>query len=94
VVLVGASNLKKTVAALEAEGLEVIDLCTPGWVVNPANVEKLVSVLKSSNHCHNSAFVFDLFGNSSFRAALFDGSTIMPVKLGGGGGGSSTCRQK
>jgi len=84
VVLVGASNLKKAVAALEAEGLEVIDLCTPGWVVNPANVEKLVSVLKSSNHCHNSAFVFDLFGNSSFRAALFDGSTIMPVKLGGG----------
>jgi len=84
VVLVGASNLKRAVASLEAEGLEVIDLCTPGWVVSPANVDKLVSLLKNSNHCQNTAFVFDLFGNSSFRAALFDGSTIMPVKLGGG----------
>jgi len=85
VVLVGASNLKKVVKSLEAEGLEVVDLCTPGWTVTPSNAEKLVNILKNGNPCHNTVYVFDLYGNSSFRATLFDGSTTMPVKLGGGG---------
>jgi len=36
VVLVGASNLKRVVAALEAGGLEIGDLCTPGRTVTPS----------------------------------------------------------
>jgi len=84
VVLIGASNLKRVVGDLQREGFEVIDLCIPGWTVNPVNVHKLVTTLKNSNLSQNSAVVFDLFGNSCFRATLFDGSTVMPVKEGGG----------
>jgi len=85
VVLIGASNLKRVASELQREGLEVIDLCTPGWTVTPANVQKLTNTLKNSNMCQNSAFVYDLYGNSCFRATLFDGSTVMPTKEGGGG---------
>jgi hypothetical protein len=84
VVLVGASNLKRVIGDLQREGYEVIDLCTPGWTVTPQNVQKLGQILKNSNLSQNSAFIFDLFGNSCFRATLFDGSTVMPMKEGGG----------
>jgi len=84
VVLVGASNLKRVVSSLENEGFEVMDLCTPGWTVTPPNIQKLLGILQNANLSQNCAIVFDLFGNSCFRAALFDGSTIMPIREGGG----------
>jgi len=84
VVLVGASNLKRVVPNLKNEGFEVLDLCTPGWTVTPQNIQNLLGILKNSNFSQNCAVVFDLFGNSCFRASLFDGSTIMPIREGGG----------
>jgi len=83
VVLVGASVLKRVAHILREEGYDVVDLCTPGWTVTPENVDALTAQLKQCNPCQNTAFILDLFGNSCFRATLFDGSTTMPIKGGG-----------
>jgi hypothetical protein len=84
VVLVGASILKRVANILREEGYDVVDLCIPGWTVTPENVEALLAQMKNCNPCQNTAFIFDLFGNSCFRTTLFDGSTSMPMKGGGG----------
>jgi len=41
VVLLGASNLKQVASHLKGLGLEVIDLCVPGWVITPSNVNEV-----------------------------------------------------
>jgi len=83
-VLVGASNLKRVAAMLQDEGYEVIDLCIPGWRITPENISELEGKLKNIGKTNNTAIVMDLFGNSSFRVKLFDGSSTLPMKGGGG----------
>ena len=84
IVLIGASNLKRVVGVLVSEGYEVVDLCTPGWTITPQNVAELIVRVKPSVGASNVAYVLDLFGNSVFRATLFDGTTTMPIKGVGG----------
>jgi hypothetical protein len=84
IVLVGASILKRVTPILIEEGYEVVDLCEPGWKISPESVTELENKVKQMASSSNTAFVLDLFGNSSFRATLFDGSTILPIKGAGG----------
>ena len=83
-VLVGASNLRAIVGMLQAEGYETVDLTVPGWCVSPENVSELLAKLKNISLSNNTAVVFDLFGNSCTRVAIFDGSTSLPNKSAGG----------
>ncbi len=83
-VLVGASNLRAVAGQLQAEGYELLNLTEPGWCINPESVADLLSKLKGIPKGCNTAFVFDIFGNSSTRVALFDGTTSLPTKGAGG----------
>ncbi len=84
VVLVGASILKKVVPHLTGQGLEVVDLCTPGWKVTPESVSELAGQLSRMNPGSNTAFILDLYGNSVTRAIIFDGSSTVAMKGAGG----------
>ena len=84
IVLVGASNLGRVAEALGGEGFEIVDLCSPGWMITPEGVRELVDRIRTMRPGSNTAIVLDLFGNSSFRATLFDGSTSLPIKGRGG----------
>jgi len=80
IVLVGASNLKRVAGHLRALGYEVTDLCHPGWMVTPASVAEVRHKIKSIPQESNTAYIFDLFGNSVTRFELYDGTTSLPVK--------------
>ena len=82
-VLVGASNLKKIAAHLRSLGFEVLDLCLPGWMVTPATVAEVTDKMRAITLSQDIAFVFDVFGNSVVRYELYDGTTPLPVKMGG-----------
>jgi hypothetical protein len=84
IILVGASILKKTCVFLETLGFETVDLCGPGWIATPAAVAELRAKLESINISSDTAVVFDVFGNSTTRVELYDGSTSLPVKIGNG----------
>jgi hypothetical protein len=83
VVIAGASNLKYSVAYFSDPELEFIDLSSPGWVPTPGNIQDLKEKILAHKARKTSAFVFDLFGNSSVRFEQFDGSTALPFKSHG-----------
>jgi len=83
-VLVGASNLHRVTGHLRQLGWEVEDLCVPGWVATPANVEAMLEKLAQQGLDGKTAIIFDVFGNSTFRFENYDGSIFMPIKIGGG----------
>ena len=83
-VLVGASNLKRVIVHLRNSGYEVIDLCHPGWLATPATVAELCQKIRALTNDSNTAFVFDVFGNSTTRFELYDGTTLLRVKTGFG----------
>jgi hypothetical protein len=75
-------------------GVEIIDLCVSGWVINPSNVAEIKQRLEQIGVGSGTAVVTDLFGNSVFRFEDFDGSISKPTKVGGGDTtwrGRSTC---
>jgi hypothetical protein len=82
-ILVGASNLRRTAVHLASQGYEIIDMCTPGWMATPGSIEVLVGKLKVHAGTENFAIILDLFGNSTYRYELYDGSTSLPYKGGG-----------
>jgi hypothetical protein len=83
-VLVGASNLHRVTGHLQKLGWDVVDLCVPGWMATPAKVEEMAERLKSLDLDGETAIVFDIFGNTTFRFENYDGSIFMPIKIGGG----------
>jgi hypothetical protein len=83
VVIAGASNLKYSVAYFSDPELEFIDLSSPGWVPTPGNILDLKEKILFHKTRKVSAFVLDLFGNSSVRFEQFDGSTALPYKSHG-----------
>jgi lysophospholipase L1-like esterase len=80
VVIAGASNLKHSVAYFCDPDLEFLDLSSPEWVPTTGNVLDLKEKILFHKSRKVSAFVFDLFGNSSVRFEQFDGSTALPFK--------------
>ncbi len=83
VVLAGASNLKYSIAYFDDPALFFTDLSTPGWVPTPGNVTALRDSVHNQVSENVSAFVFDLFGNTSVCFEQFDGSTSLPFKSHG-----------
>jgi len=76
--------LKQVATHLRKFGVEIIDLCVSGWVINPSNVAEIKQKLEQIGVGSGTAVVTDLFGNSVFRFEDFDGSISKPIKVGGG----------
>ena len=83
-VVVGASNMKRTVPMLAAAGYTVTDLTESGWVASPDNISKLISSLSMLSIPKDFKVVFDLLGNASFRFKQFDGSQSLPYRTNKG----------
>jgi hypothetical protein len=83
VIMVGASNLKRVAALLDAKGVKVTDLCVPGWVATPENVVKMKEKLVELRPGTESAVVLDLFSNSAIRYLDYDGTQARPFKMEG-----------
>jgi hypothetical protein len=86
IVLVGASNLKRTACLFEAKGLKVTDLCIPGWVATPENIDQMKNLISELKPGGGSVVVMDLFSNSTTRYIDYDGTPAKPCKMEGGGG--------
>ena len=84
IILVGASNLHRVAAQLSEAGLEVVNLCIPGWVATPAKVAEMIEKLATVPTGTDTAIIFDVLGNSTFRYESYDGSVLLPTKVGGG----------
>jgi hypothetical protein len=82
VVLVGASNLNRARQYFETAELAVVNHSTPGWTPTLENVKTMTGVVENEAK-RDSAFVFDIFGNSAIRFEQFDGTTALPFKING-----------
>jgi hypothetical protein len=83
VVLCGASNLKYSVACFTDSSFSYLDNTVPGWMLTLENIAELLERVWVHSSERNSAFIFDLLGNTSVRYEQFDGSTSLPFKSQG-----------
>ena len=71
---------------LDAQIPDVDDSETPELAdaeATPATVAEMCQLIKNIPLSPDVAFVFDVFGNSTTCYELYDGTTSLPVKLGG-----------
>ncbi len=61
-VLIGASNLKRTIPHLQRLGYEITDVTSPGRVISAAVVEQIRDQLKGISVPAAAVVVMDLFG--------------------------------
>jgi hypothetical protein len=83
VVLMGSSNLKYSTPYFSDQSFTYVDNSVPGWMPTPENITSLRNSVRAYEAEKVSAFVFDLFGNSSVCFEQFDGSTSLPFKSQG-----------
>jgi hypothetical protein len=82
-VLIGSSNLKYSKQYFSDQSFTYVDNSVPGWMPTPDNITAMLTSVRAHVAEKVSAFVFDLFGNSSVRYEQFDGSTSLPFKSQG-----------
>jgi hypothetical protein len=87
-------NLASLKPIFEANGATVIDLTKPGWMVSEKNVESLRSKIAAVVGMEDTAIIFDLFGNSTYKFKHVDGTLVLPIRVGGGGGHPPGHRQE
>jgi hypothetical protein len=63
VILLGASNLGNCADRLIQQGLDVLDLTTPGWIASPDNVALLEEKLSNVMIGKKDSIILDLYGN-------------------------------
>jgi hypothetical protein len=86
IILAGASNLASLKPIFESNGATVIDLTKPGWMVSEKNAESLRSEIAALVGMEDTAIIFDLFGNSTYKFKHVDSTLVLPIRVGGGGG--------
>jgi hypothetical protein len=79
----GSSNLKYSTPYFSDQFFTYVDNSVPGWMPTPDNITALRNSVRAYEAEKVSAFVFDLFGNTSVRFEQFDGSTSLPFKSQG-----------
>jgi hypothetical protein len=93
-IVIGASNMRKTVPFLKAAGYSVNDLSQPSWLATPENVEILADKLNTISPGAETVIVLKLFSNSTYRYRQFDGTMALPYKTSTGyhmGGDVGVC---
>jgi hypothetical protein len=79
-VIVGASNARNLIPALQGVGFTITDLTTPGWVATESNIADLITKLQTVSFPAGFGVVLDLLGNASYRFEQFDGTLSLPFK--------------
>jgi hypothetical protein len=82
VLLVGASNLMRSVPHFTDPSLMFVDETQPGWTASPENVKKMKEKIETIA-ANSAGIVFDILGNSSVRYEQFDGNTALPFRSNG-----------
>jgi hypothetical protein len=54
-------------------------------MVSEKNVESLRSEIAAVVGMEDTAIIFDLFGNSTYKFKHVDGTLVLPMHMGGGG---------
>jgi len=83
IILVGASNMKRLSAQLTGMGYVTETITMQGGIPSDVVIEQINSELSKQTVGGDTAIVFDLLGNFSFRFVQADGSLALPVMLGG-----------
>jgi hypothetical protein len=82
VLLVGASNLRRSVPHFADSSMQFEDVTSPGWTASAENIEKLRNIVETESKSV-AGLVFDILGNSSVRYEQFDGTTSLPFNSDG-----------
>ena len=83
IILVGASHMRRTAAHLKDLGFSVTECQLPGGIPNDNSIEVVQNLLNEKASEQDTAVVFELFGNFSFRFEQADGNMALPIWLGG-----------
>jgi hypothetical protein len=82
-ILIGGSNLGKTVNYLANKGITVLDLTVPGWTPTAENIQKTCDGLRTIPNLSEYVIIFDVLGNVTYRQEQLDGTLALPLKVGG-----------
>jgi hypothetical protein len=82
IVVLGASNAKRLVPALQKHGFTVTDLSRPGWITTEENIDALIAEMRKLEFPLGFGVIMDLLGNATYRFEQFDGSAALPFKEG------------
>jgi hypothetical protein len=82
-IVIGGSNLSKTVTHLVSNGLTVLDLTVRGWTPTAENIQKACDSLKTVPNLVDYVIIFDVLGNITFRQEQLDGTLALPHKVNG-----------
>lgn len=83
ILLIGASNMRRLSSLLTSMGYTVDMISLAGGVPSDSALEQLKKDVLDKNPGGDSAMVFDLFGNFTYRFVQADGSLALPIMLGG-----------
>jgi hypothetical protein len=83
VVLIGASNLNRSLASFSDPSLDFSNKSVAGWTPTPENIRSLSDMIRQQQEHGAKAFVFDMFGNIGLRYEQYDGTTSLPFKSQG-----------
>ena len=83
IILVGASHMRRTAAHRKDLGLSVTECQLPGGVPKENSIECVQNFLTEKASEQDTAVVFDLFGNFTFRFEQEDGNMALLIRLGG-----------
>ena len=75
--------MRRTAAHLKDLGFSVRECQLPGGIPNNNSIEVVQNFLNEKASEQDTAVVFDLFGNFSFRFEQADGNMALPIWLGG-----------
>jgi hypothetical protein len=78
-----ADHLDNCADRLRQQGLDDLDLTTPGWIASPDNIALLEEKLSNVLIGKKDSVILDLYGNRSYRFEQFDGTQSLPYKTGG-----------
>jgi len=79
-VLIGASHMCRVATAMREEGLEVTDLCSPGWTPSKENLKKAESYLLEFRPEAQDRVIMDLWSNSAFMGTDESGFPCRPQR--------------
>ena len=83
VVIVGASHMSRTAAAVAAAGGEVIDATSPGWSPNSESCKKISNFVRNLGLMEDDTIVIDIWSNSAFMGTDEFGIPCRATKIDG-----------
>jgi hypothetical protein len=83
-ILIGASNMRRCIPPLRAQGFEVVDLTHIEWKGSDDSVKKVLEAVEQYESGHTEvAVILDLLTCISYRFVQDDGGLALPMKISG-----------